>query len=420
MAAVVNIPIQGAVVERAIVTFFTPPWTLALPCLVSLAAYGLAWSLAVGWSLTVGLTAARRRRSVATAEPRGVTILKTLCGADEELEKNLRSFFDSKHEPLQIVFGAADPGDPALLLARRLAKEYPRRDIAIVFGADPAVANPKVALLETLLRRARHDVILLSDSNVRLSPGDIPRVLPAFDDPGVGMVYQPVVAVGERTVPAAIENLHYTEYAAFLTIGCRLLAGQHTVNAKGQWVRRRALADIDDFSRVGDCGADDYELSRQVAAAGWRLRCAETPVRVIQRDWSWASLTARNLRHAGLRWRICPWAYPLELVFNPIPWTLPLLAAGRRDLALVAVAVIAAKMLLEISAARLLRGVRLAPRFAAVIPLKDLFVFGCWFVAIFAPTAQWRGSTYRLKPGGRIEPVAPLPVAEPPLIRRAA
>jgi ceramide glucosyltransferase len=420
VAAVVNIPIQGAVVERAIVTFFTPPWTMVLPCLVSLAAYGLAWSLAVGWSLTVGLTAARRRRSVATAEPRGVTILKTLCGADEELEKNLRSFFDSKHEPLQIVFGAADPGDPALLLARRLAKEYPRRDIAIVFGADPAVANPKVALLETLLRRARHDVILLSDSNVRLSPGDIPRVLPAFDDPGVGMVYQPVVAVGERTVPAAIENLHYTEYAAFLTIGCRLLAGQHTVNAKGQWVRRRALADIDDFSRVGDCGADDYELSRQVAAAGWRLRCAETPVRVIQRDWSWASLTARNLRHAGLRWRICPWAYPLELVFNPIPWTLPLLAAGRRDLALVAVAVIAAKMLLEISAARLLRGVRLAPRFAAVIPLKDLFVFGCWFVAIFAPTAQWRGSTYRLKPGGRIEPVAPLPVAEPPLIRRAA
>ncbi len=405
---------------RAIVTFFTPPWTLALPSLVSLAAYGLAWSLAVGWALAVGLTAARRRRSVATAEPRGVTILKTLCGVDEELEKNLRSFFDSKHEPLQIVFGAADPGDPALLLARRLAKEYPRRDIAIVFGADPAVANPKVALLETLLRHARHDVILLSDSNVRLSPGDIPRVLPAFDDPGVGMVYQPVVAVGERTVPAAIENLHYTEYAAFLTIGCRLLAGQHTVNAKGQWVRRRALADIDDFSRVGDCGADDYELSRQFAAAGWRLRCAETPVRVIQRDWSWGSLTARNLRHAGLRWRICPWAYPLELVFNPIPWTLPLLAAGRRDLALVAVAVIAAKMLLEISAARLLRGVRLAPRFAATIPLKDLFVFGCWFVAIFAPTAQWRGRTYRLKPGGRIEPVAPLPVAEPPLIRRAA
>lgn len=406
--------------KRAIVSFFSFPWTLALPCLVSLAAYGLAWALAVGWSVAVGLTAARRQRSFATSEPRGVTILKTLCGADEELEKNLRSFLDADHEPLQIVFGAADPGDPALLLARRLAKEYPRRDIAIVFGADPEVANPKVALLETLLRHARHDVILLSDSNVRLSPGDIPRVLPAFDDPRVGMVYQPVVAVGERTVPAAIENLHYTEYAAFLTIGCRLLAGQHTVNAKGQWVRRQALTDIDDFTRVGDCGADDYELSRQMATAGWTLRCAETPVRVIQRDWSWQSLTARNLRHAGLRWRICPAAYPLELLFNPIPWTLPLVAAGRRDLALVAAIVVAAKMLLEVSATRLLRGVRLAPRFAATIPLKDLFIFGCWFVALFAPTAQWRGRTYRLKPGGRIEPVAPLPTVEPARIRAAA
>ncbi|MFN5756417.1 MAG: hypothetical protein ACK48M_06460, partial [Planctomycetia bacterium] len=102
------------------------------------------------------------------------------------------------------------------------------------------------------------------------------------------------------------------------------------------------------------------------------------------------------------------------------PWTLPLLAAGRRDCAVVAAAVIAAKMLLEISAARLLRGVRLAPRFAAIIPLKDCFIFGCWFVALFAPTAQWRGRTYRLKPGGRIEPAGPIPAAEPAMVRRAA
>ena len=107
-------------------SFFSSPWTLALPCLVSLAAYGLAWTLAVGWSVAVRLSATRRQRSDAADESRGVTILKTLCGADEELEKNLRSFLDADHEPLQIVFGAADPVDPALLLARRLAKEYPQ------------------------------------------------------------------------------------------------------------------------------------------------------------------------------------------------------------------------------------------------------------------------------------------------------
>ncbi|MFM8436551.1 MAG: glycosyltransferase [Planctomycetia bacterium] len=393
-------------------------WLVAVPSLVSLAAYAVAWCLAVGWVAAVRGGSTRSRPQ---PRPRSLTILKTLCGADEELERNLRSFLGADHEPLQLVFGAADPFDPALLLVRRLAKEYPRREIAIVYGADPAVPNPKVALLDHLLRYARHDVILLSDSNVRLASGEIARVLPLFDDPRVGMVYQPVVAVGERTVPAAIENLHYTEYAAFLTIGCRLLAGQHTVNAKGQWVRRQALGDVDGFDRVGDRGADDYELSRQVAAAGWMLRAADVPVRVIQRDWSWSSLTGRNLRHAGLRWRICPWAYPLELLFNPIPWALPLAATGRRDLLLVAGGVVVAKALMEFTAARLLRGVPLAARFVPVIPLKDLYIFGCWFVALFARTTVWRGRRYRFGEGGRITPLAaPQPATAPLTIRRAS
>lgn len=393
-------------------------WMVAVPSIVSLAAYALAWCLAVGWVASIRVRSNRRPRQPG---PRGLTILKTLCGADEELERNLRSFLAADHEPLQLVFGAADPFDPALLLVRRLAKEYPRREIAIVYGADPAVPNPKVALLARLLRHARHDVILLSDSNVRLTPGEIACVLPLFDDPRVGMVYQPVVAVGERTIPAAVENLHYTEYAAFLTIGCRLLAGQHTVNAKGQWVRRRALDDVDGFDRVGDHGADDYELSRQVVRAGWTLRAAEVPVRVIQRDWSWSSLAARNLRHAGLRWRICPWAYPLELVFNPIPWALPLLATRRHDLLLVGLGVVIAKVLMEVTAARLIRGVPLAARFVAVIPLKDIYIFVCWFVALFARTAMWRGRRYRFGDGGRIEPLdAPQPATAALPIRRVA
>ena len=374
-------------------------------CIASLAAYAVAWCLAVGSTLLA--RRAGRRRPPTETDGIGVSILKPLCGSDEELEQNLLSFFRLDHEPLQLVFGAADPFDPAIALVRRLARRFPDRDVAIVLGADAGIPNPKIAVMESLLPHARHDVILLSDSNVRLRGDEIARVAPEFADQHVGMVYQPVVAVGERTVPAAIENLHYTEYAAFLTIGVRVLAGQHTVNAKGQWVRRAALADVDGFAQVRDRGADDYELSRLVQAAGWKLAAAQTPVRVVQRDWSWTSLTHRNLRHAGLRWRICPWAYPLELLFNPVPWSLPLLAMGRGDLAALAVAAIVAKMLLELSAARLLRGVPLPLRFLPVIPLKDCYIFGCWFLALFVREANWRGRRYRFGPDGRLEPLEP-------------
>ena len=389
---------------------------LVAPCVVTLLAYLLAWVLVTGRVVTDRRTADTIALVESTEPLPGLSILKPLCGFDEELEANLRSFLEADHEPLQILFAAASPADPAITLARRLAAEYPHRDVAVVVGADDTIANPKIALMEAMLPEAKHGILLLSDSNVRLERGDLARVLPLFADPRVGMAYQPVVADGERTVAATIENLHYTEFAAFLTIGVHELVGLHTVNAKGQWVRRAALEAAGGFKRVRDCGADDYELSQQVERGGWKLAPAATVVRVIQREWSWQGLAQRNLRHAGLRVRICPWAYPLELLFNPIPFALPLIVAGRLDLASLGIFAVGAKVAMELSSARLLRGRGLAWRLVPALIAKDLFIFACWFVAPFKRTAEWRGRPYRLLPRGRIAPVdtladvAPLPL----------
>jgi ceramide glucosyltransferase len=379
---------------------------LVAPCVVTLLAYLLAWVLVTGRVVTDRRTADTIALVESTEPLPGLSVLKPLCGSDEELEANLRSFLEADHEPLQIIFAAASPTDPAITLARRLAAAYPHRDVTVVVGADDTIANPKIALMEAMLPEAKHDILLLSDSNVRLSRGDLASVLPLFAEPRIGMAYQPVVADGERTVAATIENLHYTEFAAFLTIGVHELVGLHTVNAKGQWVRRAALEAAGGFERVRDCGADDYELSQQVERSGWKLAPSATVVRVIQREWSWKNLADRNLRHAGLRVRICPWAYPLELLFNPIPFALPLIVAGRIDLAALGAFAIGAKVAMELSSARLLRGRGLAWRLVPALIAKDLFIFACWFIAPLRRTAEWRGRPYRLLPGGRIAPVA--------------
>lgn len=369
---------------------------------VSSGLYALAWILVHGW-------AAWHRRRPAAAAVGGVSVLKPLCGIDEDLERNLASFFHLEHEPLQLVCGAADAADPALECVRRLARRYPGRDVTIVIGADDAAASPKVGLMESLLPHARHDVILLSDSNVRVAPDDVGRVLPCFADPRVGMVHQPVVGVGERTFAAALENLHYTEFAGFLSIAATVLSGQHAVNAKGQWVRRAALADIGDFAGVRDHGADDYMLSQLVLARGWRVRLAPVPVQTVQTDWSWRRLALRHLRHASLRRRMVPWAYPLELLLNPVPWALSLLAT---DLAPLALPLVAVKVAIEVSAARLLRGRPLAWRHAAAIPGKDLLYFVGWFASFAVRTVSWRGRSYAIGPGGRLEPIGPTPTAD--------
>jgi ceramide glucosyltransferase len=380
---------------------------LAIPA-VGGGLYLLAWMLCLSWLGWHRWRSAGRRL---VTRNQGVSILKPLCGADDELGANLASFFALDHEPLQLIFGAADADDPGLVLVRQLARRHPDRDVTIIVGANAAAASPKVGLMERLLPHATHEIILLSDSNVRVAPDEIRRVLPCFDDPRVGMAYQAVVGVGEHSAAAACENLHYTEWAGLIAIGTTMLSGEHVVNAKGQWVRRAALATIDDFAQVRDSAADDYQLAQAVLAAGWRIALAPHRVRIVHRDWSWTSLFQRHLRHAGLRRRICPWAYPFELLLNPVTWALAVTAAG---LPLVALPLAAMKYACELSAARLLRGVPLALRHAVLLPFKDLLYFVGWFGSFSARTVSWRGRTYAL---GRHAQLIPL---DPPLPELAA
>jgi len=375
----------------------------------SLGLFALAWTLVVSWRIWHTL------RPRVAGPGRGVTVIKPLCGADDDLERNLASFFRLEHEPLQLVFGAADPGDPALDIVRRLARSHPHRDVAIVVGANEDAPNPKVGLQERLLPHARHDILLLSDSNVRIGSDEVGRVLPAFDDPRAGLVYQAVVGVGEETLPAAIENLHYNDLAGVLAIGATLLTGQHAVNGKGEWVRREALADAGGIEAVRDSAADDSALARLVGLAGWRVVLSPAPVRIVHRTWSWRGLWQRHVRHAMLRTRIAPAAYPLELLLNPLPWALLLVAT---PWAVLAPAMVLIRIALETTALRALRGAWPAPVHALAIPLKDAIYLAGWFAPLTLRHVHWRGRRYRLVEHARM---VPLPAAAAPAaVRRAA
>jgi ceramide glucosyltransferase len=370
---------------------------VALFAATSFGLFSLAWLLVAAWR------AWHMLRPRAAVVGRGVSVIKPLCGADDDLERNLVSFFRLDHEPLQLVFGAADPADPALALVRRIARRHPDRDVTIVVGANDDAPNPKVGLQERLLPHARHDVILLSDSNVRVARDDVGRVLPAFDDPQVGLAYQAVTGVGEESLPAAVENLHYNELAGVLAIGATLLTGQHAVNGKGEWVRREALADAGGIEAVRDNAADDSALARLVAAAGWKVRLSPVPVRIVHHSWSWRGLWQRHVRHAACRIRIAPAAYPLELLLNPLPWAAALLAT---PWAAFAPALLLARILLETSAARILRGEWPSLRHAAAIPLKDAVYLAGWFAPLAVRHVQWRGRSYRLVRHARMIPIS--------------
>ncbi len=131
-----------------------------------------------------------------------VTIFKPLKGLDEELEQNLRSFFLLDYPTFQLLFCVADADDPAIEVVRKLQREFPGHDAQLIVGCPAFGLNPKVESLAAMDRYRKHDVILISDSNVRVRPSYLRETACYLAEPGVGLVTQPVRRASARCTPA--------------------------------------------------------------------------------------------------------------------------------------------------------------------------------------------------------------------------
>ena len=122
------------------------------------------------------------------AEQPPVSILKPLHGAEPGLYENLRSFVEQDYPMLQIVLGVNNPEDSALVDARALIHDFPRQDIAVIVDRRIRGTNQKVSNLENMLPAARHDILVLADSDMRVDPRYLSAVTAPLDDPRTGVV----------------------------------------------------------------------------------------------------------------------------------------------------------------------------------------------------------------------------------------
>lgn len=129
-----------------------------------------------------------RGRGRLSATPPPVTILKPLCGDEPLLEEALVSCFQQAYPEFQIVFGIQNPKDPALAVVQRLRERFPARDVAVVVDPTPHGPNRKVANLINMLPSARHDIVVISDSDLHLPPDYLERLVVCLERPGTGLV----------------------------------------------------------------------------------------------------------------------------------------------------------------------------------------------------------------------------------------
>jgi ceramide glucosyltransferase len=280
-----------------------------------------AWAYVGG--VTVGARRFARRQIVAQADDRPieeppVSVLKPLFGAEPGLAENLRSFADQDYPDCQIVLGLRDRTDPALPIARALIRERPERDIVLVVDSRTGGSNLKVANLENMLPAARHDLIVIADSDMRVTPDYLRAVTAPLADRRVGLVtclYHGVSAGGLWSVLAAL-HINYSFLPGALA-GAALGVGGGCFGATLA-VRRDVLERIGGFARLRNELADDHRMGSAVRRLG--LATVLSPYIVENRvsEPSLASLWRHELRWARTSKEMAPAGFAGSLITHTI------------------------------------------------------------------------------------------------------
>jgi ceramide glucosyltransferase len=328
---------------------------------------------------------------------RRVSILKPVCGVDDELEANLESFAKMRGVPYEVIVSIADFHDPALPIVERVMARNTNVAWKLVIGGDTKLEayNRKVARLIAAMPHATGDILLISDSNVRVEPEDLAMTVRAFDDPLVGCVSNLFTGSGARTFGASIESLHLL---SFVVPGAVIAASANIpcVVGKSMAIRRDVLGAIGGFDAFVRVLAEDQAIGLAVRDAGYDVGLSPVVVRnvvvnrtlkrALDRQVRWNKIRyAFSKRTYAAEWLLFPFAFAaLAALLHPAAWPLPvaILALRLLQVALLAGATHAPLRILEL----------------LLLPLFDLLHFSAQFVPYFDDRVTWRGHATRLGP----------------------
>jgi ceramide glucosyltransferase len=332
----------------------------------------------------------------------GVTVLKPVCGADAGLYDNLMSFC-RQHYPgeVQIVIGAHRESDPAVAIARRVIADHPDTDIALVIDAALPGSNFKICNVVNMMSVAKYDVLVLSDSDMRVEPHYLDQVIGPLQEPGVGLVTclyhgRPVGGLSSVLGCAGINF----GFLPSVLVG-KLLGAEAGCFGATIALRRGTLEAVGGFAALLNQLADDYVLGALVRASGLRVALSRYVVENVVEEKDFATLFRHELRWQRTIRSITPLGLAASVITNPV--ALSLLAVpldGFSPMAsLVLVAGLAARLGLVLTTRRELG---LAPLSVMLVPLRDALSFALFFASFLGHRVTWRDSSFQVGHGGEL------------------
>lgn len=359
-----------------------------------------------------------RSRRLPTGYTPPITVLKPLKGPGVELATNLETFCRQDYPEYQIVFGVEDAGDPAVEIVRSLMRRFPDRDITLSVG-DEEGANRKVASLVHMMRHARHDVLVISDADIRVRPDYLRTLAAPLSDPTVGLttcLYRGRSIIG---LPSLIESLFInTDFLPMVLMAQWVQRFRYAYGASTAF-RREALAGIGGFDALRDQLADDYVLGNRIADAGWRLLLLPYVVETVLDSRTLGDVWRHQLRWART-YRACqPFGWFVSLIVHTMLWGV--LAVFVTSGSTVGWIALLTAIVARVGALRVILGMlgdRATVRELWLVPLKDLAYSAVWMTSWLGRDVVWSGQRLRVLPDGRMLPLDA--VSEPALPSKLA
>ena len=331
-----------------------------------------------------------------------VSILKPLKGIDPDIYESFRSHCLLEYPEYEIIFGVSDPDDPAVASVQKLQKEFSGRRIELVVCPEKLGANVKVSNLEQMIQAARYEHLLVNDSDIRVGPEYLRRVVAPLAASTVGMVTCLYRGVAAATLGSRLEALGIsTDFVPGVLAARQLERGIRFALGSTMVFRRADLERAGGFRGIVDFLADDYELGRRVSNLGLNVAVSDVIVEThlpaydlrgfIEHQMRWAR-GVRDSRPGGYAGLVSTfglaWGLLAVIASSGAAWAW--LALGVTLAMRLAVGLVVGDAVLQDS--HVVRSLWL-------LPLRDLIAIGVWVASFAGHTVTWRGDRFELRKG---------------------
>src|SRR5215469_8384650 len=344
----------------------------------------------------------RRKKADGPGFTGPVSILKPLRGVDPQMYESFRSHCIQDYPAYEIIFGVSDADDPAIEAVHKLMEEFPQCHIRLLMCPDVLGNNRKTSNLVQMLPFARHDHILINDSDIFVTPDYLTRVMAPFQDQHVGMVTCPYRGIAANTLGSKLESIGIsTDFIAGVLTARQIEGGIHFALGSTLAMSREALEAIGGLRPLVDYLADDFELGYRISRRGYEVVLADVVVETYlpaysfrgffehQMRWARSTRDSRRMGYVGLLLTFgLPWAI-FAVLFTPYSWwSWTTLAAA-----------VALRAAVAIQVGLGVVHDRAVWRHLWLLPLRDLIAFAVWFASFADNKVHWRGDIFLLEDG---------------------